>query len=248
VAWVVAADPDGSSAGEPVLLSTFLPGPPVGEVLRRSTEPTAGELGRSVGITLGRIGSVSFAGPGFFTDGGLQPGPAGAEPTSGLDAFVDRCLDHGNAAGHLSDAEQRNLRRFAEQTAPELAVLEGSHQLVHADFYPKYICSPPGATAGGRWSRCSTGSSHSAAHRCSTSATCCETRAPAASWRDSSTGSATAVGTCRRTGGGSARPSTFTPSPTCSVKGCRVRGSPSFMPLDIKNRSGSGVHLPARYP
>lgn len=148
VAGVVATDPDGSSAGEPVLLSTLVPGRPVGEVLRRSTEPTAVELGRSVGVTLAGIGSVSFAAAGFFSDGSLQPGPAGVEPTSGLDAFVDRCLDQGNAAGHLSDAEQQNLRRFAEQAAPELAVLRGSHQLVHADFNPKNLLA---TRRGGRW-------------------------------------------------------------------------------------------------
>jgi aminoglycoside phosphotransferase (APT) family kinase protein len=148
VAPVVAADPDGSSAGEPVLLSTFLPGRSVGEVLRRPTEPAAVELGRTVGITLAHIGSVSFAAPGFFTDSTLQPGPAGAEPTSGLDTFVDRCLDEGNAAGHLSDAEQEQLRRFAEQAAPQLAVLRGSHQLVHADFNPKNLLA---ARRDGRW-------------------------------------------------------------------------------------------------
>ena len=48
-------------------------------------------------------------------------------------------LDQGNAAGHLSDAEQRNLRRFAEQAAPELAVLRGCHRPVHANFNPKNL-------------------------------------------------------------------------------------------------------------
>jgi aminoglycoside phosphotransferase (APT) family kinase protein len=36
----------------------------------------------------------------------------------------------------------------AEQAAPELAVLRGSHQLVHADFNPKNLLA---ARRGGRW-------------------------------------------------------------------------------------------------
>ena len=147
VAPVVAADPTGSSAGEPVLLSVFVAGRPVGEVLGGPAAPVA-ELGRSVGSTLARIGSVSFGAPGFFADERLEPGPAGAEPTSGLDVFVGRCLDEGNAAGHLSDAEQHGLRRYTERAAPELAALRGSRRLVHADYNPKNLLA---ARRDGRW-------------------------------------------------------------------------------------------------
>jgi aminoglycoside phosphotransferase (APT) family kinase protein len=148
VAQLVAADPTGSSAGEPVLLSELVPGRPVSDVLRELPEPAAVELGRSVGKALARIGSVSFAAPGFFADGYLEPGPADVEPISGLDAFVERCLEQGNAAGHLSDGEQRHLRRFAERAAPELAVLQGSRRLVHGDFNPKNLLA---ARRDGRW-------------------------------------------------------------------------------------------------
>jgi len=165
VAEVIAADMDGSAAGEPVLLSAFVPGRPLGEVLAAASGSEVAELGAATGRTLaavgsvtfaasgsevaelgaatGRtlaaVGSVTFAAPGFFDSAGLEPGPPGAEPTSGVDVFVERCLNEGNASGHLGDAEQRALLGFAAAAAPDLAVLRGSARLVHADFNPKNI-------------------------------------------------------------------------------------------------------------
>jgi len=139
VAEVIAADMDGSAAGEPVLLSAFVPGRPLGEVLAAASGSEVAELGAATGRTLAAVGSVTFAAPGFFDSAGLEPGPPGAEPTSGVDVFVERCLNEGNASGHLGDAEQRALLGFAAAAAPDLAVLRGSARLVHADFNPKNI-------------------------------------------------------------------------------------------------------------
>ncbi|MFF5297502.1 phosphotransferase family protein [Paractinoplanes globisporus] len=143
---VIAADETGKTAGEPVLLSAFVPGEQVGAVLTPATAP---DLGREVGATLAAIGSVTFDAPGFFADAGLQPGPPGAEPIAGLDAFVDRCLREGNAAGHLTDDEQRALRRYAEEATPGLAALAGSRHLVHSDYNPKNLLA---ARRGDGWS------------------------------------------------------------------------------------------------
>ncbi|MET7402683.1 aminoglycoside phosphotransferase family protein [Dactylosporangium sp. NPDC005572] len=144
VAEVVAADETGADAGEPVLLSVYVPGRPLSELL--SGADAAG-LGRAAGATLARVGAVTFPTPGFFVDGRLDPDPA--EPAAGLDAFVDRCLREGNATGdvtgQLTGAEQRSLRRLAARMAPELAVLHGSRQLVHGDYNPKNLLA-----AGGR--------------------------------------------------------------------------------------------------
>jgi aminoglycoside phosphotransferase (APT) family kinase protein len=142
---VIAADDTGKAAGEPVLLSAFVHGRPVGEVL---TAATAAELGREVGATLAAIGSVTFAAPGFFADARLEPGPPGAEPTAGLDAWVDRCLREGNAAGHLTETEQQRLRDYAAEATPPLAALAGSSRLVHADYNPKNILA---GRAGDGW-------------------------------------------------------------------------------------------------
>ena len=145
---VIAADPDGSGAGEPVLLSAFAPGRPLGDVLAGASGAQAAELGRQTGRTLAAISSVEFAAPGFFSDASLRPGPPGMEPTSELDTFVQHCLNEGNAAGHLSDDEQQALLRFAAEAAADLAVLHGSRRLVHADFNPKNLLA---VRTDGRW-------------------------------------------------------------------------------------------------
>jgi aminoglycoside phosphotransferase (APT) family kinase protein len=147
VAEVIAADPSGDAAGEPAMLSAFMPGRLLGEVLAEKGAAAA-ELGEAAGRTLAAIGSVSFAAPGFFGGGALEAGPAGMEPTNGVDAFVRRCLAEGNAAGHLSADEQRRLVRFAEQAAPELEAVRGSRQLVHADYNPKNLLV---SQRTGRW-------------------------------------------------------------------------------------------------
>nr|WP_296076294.1 phosphotransferase [uncultured Actinoplanes sp.] len=143
VAEVIAADPTAEAAGEPAMLSAFMPGRLLGDVLAEVSGPAAAELGRAAGRTLAAIRSVSFAAPGFFSGGELEPGPAGIEPTGDLDAFVRRCLAEGNATGHLSGDEQRRLVRFAERVTPRLAVLRGSRQLVHADYNPKNLLVAP---------------------------------------------------------------------------------------------------------
>ncbi|MET0418681.1 MAG: phosphotransferase, partial [Actinoplanes sp.] len=141
---VVAADPAGRSAGEPVLLSVFAPGAPLADVMAQAPA----ELGAAAGETLARLGSVTFPAAGFFTGGDLVPGPPGTEPTEGLDVFVRRCLAEGNAAGHLTETEQQTLLRYAEKAAPELDELRGSRQLVHSDYNPKNLLA---AQHDGRW-------------------------------------------------------------------------------------------------
>ncbi|MBU2665085.1 phosphotransferase [Actinoplanes bogorensis] len=155
VAAVVAADPTGDSAGEPVLLSVFRPGRPVSELLTELDDSALAALGHDVGSTLACIGTVEFIRPGFLTvvaptaagapdpDPGVESGARlrsdGIEPIDGLDQFVDRCLREGNADGHLSGDEQRALLRWAERAAPELATLKGSRCLVHSDYNPKNL-------------------------------------------------------------------------------------------------------------
>ncbi len=78
VPGVVAADPDGTAAGEPVLLSAFAAGVPSARcwpASRPGQGPEAGELGRAAGAALAAVGSVRFAAPGFFAGAALVPGP-----------------------------------------------------------------------------------------------------------------------------------------------------------------------------
>ncbi|MCY1141062.1 phosphotransferase [Actinoplanes sp. Pm04-4] len=139
VAEVIAADPTGATAGEPVLLSTFVAGTPV--------DVSMPGIGHAVGETLAHIGAVEFDTPGFFSGGALEPD--GAEPTEGLDQWVDRCLTEGNATGHLTEAEQQSLRTWARNATPDLAALKGSRRLVHSDYNPKNLLATE--TPDGRW-------------------------------------------------------------------------------------------------
>jgi aminoglycoside phosphotransferase (APT) family kinase protein len=145
---IVAADPDGRSAGEPVLLSVFMPGEQVGSVLPRLSPDEAADLGHSTGAALAAIGTVTFPAPGFLSGGMLEPGPPGLDPTTGLPEFVERCLAQGNTDGHLTPAELDALRRFADRATPALAAVRGAHRLVHADFNPKNMLAE---RRDGRW-------------------------------------------------------------------------------------------------
>lgn len=147
VAGVVAADPTGEAAGQPLLLSRFVPGILASAALRTLTDGgatgeaagEAGALGRAIGSTLARIGETELARPGFFTGADLEPGPSGMEPAADLPAFVERCLCAGQAEAALSPAELDAVRRLAAGSAPDLAPAQGARQLVHADFNPKNL-------------------------------------------------------------------------------------------------------------
>ncbi len=134
VAGVVPV-PEVVATGEGVLLARFLPGRMLSDVLTGTADVAA--LGRSVGETLARIGTVTFEAPGFFTGATLKPD--GVEPAAGLDEWVDSCLAEGNADGHLTGSEQRALRSYAARMTPLLAAVHDSRHLVHSDFNPKNL-------------------------------------------------------------------------------------------------------------
>jgi aminoglycoside phosphotransferase (APT) family kinase protein len=137
VAEVVAADPDGTASGQPLLLSRYLPGELVSEILPRLAAHDAEGLGRETGATLAAVGTVSLEHPGFFTGADLIP--EGTEPTADLPAFVDRCLRTGNADHALTQAEQQDLLQRAASAVPALGAVRGARQLVHSDFNPKNL-------------------------------------------------------------------------------------------------------------
>ncbi|MEV0381136.1 phosphotransferase [Nonomuraea sp. NPDC050643] len=148
VADVIAADPDGSAAGRPVMVSRYVPGDLVSTLLPGLGPGDAEALGHAVGAVLAAIGTVTFPRPGFFDGADLLPGPEGTEPAADLPAFVDRCLRTGNAHHALSAAEQDALRRHAAEAAPALRAVHGARRLVHSDFNPKNLLA---ARHGGSW-------------------------------------------------------------------------------------------------
>jgi aminoglycoside phosphotransferase (APT) family kinase protein len=139
VADVIAADAEGTTAGQPVMVSRFMPGDLISTLLPEHDPGEAASLGRSVGAVLAEIGTVTFSRPGLFNSPDLVPGPDGMEPTADLPVFVDRCLRTGNAHHALTLAEQDALRQHAAAAAPALDAIRGAHQLVHSDFNPKNL-------------------------------------------------------------------------------------------------------------
>jgi fructokinase len=150
VAEVIAADPAGSAAGQPLLLSRYVPGVMISDALAQQDETAAGDLGRAAGTALAAVGSVSFGSDGFFAGTDLIPSAAGMP--AGLPEFVEDSLrtaaardaqgGGGHADGGLSPAEQDGLRELAARAAP-------GRRLVHADYNPKNLLA---IRQDGRWS------------------------------------------------------------------------------------------------
>jgi len=133
---LIGADTDGAAAGQPTLLSRFVPGVMLKSALAGRSAPALG-LGRSVGHVLAVIGAVTFDRPGLFTDGSLRPSDAGLPGR--LPEFVARCVSACPAACVLSAAEQAALGQLAETAQSCLDRLPGASQLVHSDFNPKNL-------------------------------------------------------------------------------------------------------------
>jgi aminoglycoside phosphotransferase (APT) family kinase protein len=157
VAEVIGADPAGSAAGQPLLLSRYVPGVMISAALARQGGTAAGDLGRAAGMALAAVGSVSFAGDGLFAGPDLIPSAAGSP--AGLPEFVENCLRtapardaHGGGAaagGGLSRAEQDGLRELAALAGPLAARAVPGRRLVHADYNPKNLLA---VRQDGRWS------------------------------------------------------------------------------------------------
>jgi fructokinase len=139
VAEVISADADGTAAGQPVMVSRFMPGTLVSTILPDLDPGEARALGRSVGAVLAAIGTITFPRPGFFEGPDLVPAPGGMETIADLPGFVDRCLRTGNAHHALTPAEQDALRQHAAAAAPALDTIRGARQLVHSDLNPKNL-------------------------------------------------------------------------------------------------------------
>jgi fructokinase len=143
-AEVIAADPDGSAAGSPVLLSRFMPGVLVSELLAELDPPSAEALGRDVGRVLAAIGAVRLPCPGFLHDATLVPRPGDPDPACHLPQFVAAALAGGHADAELTADEQAAVLRLAIRRAPLAARVTGSHSLVHGDFNAKNLLAARG--------------------------------------------------------------------------------------------------------
>jgi aminoglycoside phosphotransferase (APT) family kinase protein len=142
---VIAADPAGAAAGEPLLLARHVAGVLVSMALGEDSGQAAG-IGRAAGRALAGIGAVTFERGGMFTGPDLVPAPDGM-PAS-LPEFVEACLRAGNAASALSPDEIDGLRGLAARAGPLAAGTACSRQLVHSDYNGKNLLA---VCRGGRW-------------------------------------------------------------------------------------------------
>jgi aminoglycoside phosphotransferase (APT) family kinase protein len=145
VAEVVAADPAGSAAGEPLLLARHVAGVMLSEAITSDDGSAHEQIGRAAGRVLAAIGTVSFECGGFFTGPDLVPSAAGM-PGS-LQEFVERA-QAGHAAIVMSPGELAGLRALAAHQTPLAASTAAAHQLVHSDYNRKNLLA---VRRGGGW-------------------------------------------------------------------------------------------------
>jgi len=146
VAEVIAADPEGAAAGEPLLLARHVAGVLINPAIT-DHRGSAGDLGRAAGRALAGIGAVAFERAGTFTGADLVPSAAGLPAT--LPEFVETCLRAGPAATVLSPAELGRLRALAAAAEPLAASAAAARQLVHSDYNGKNLLA---VRRHGRWS------------------------------------------------------------------------------------------------
>jgi fructokinase len=135
VAPVVAADPDGTAAGQPVLLSRFMPGEPVNTLLPGLAADDAGDLGDAIGAVLAAIGTISFPGPGFLGPDLTPTPPEGME----LPTFLTATLARRHPGHGLTDEDCERLVALGRRYSALLVPVAGARQLVHSDFNPKNL-------------------------------------------------------------------------------------------------------------
>ncbi len=132
------ADP---SAGTPALLITsYLPGTRLDDVLPAADEATATTIGRNLGRILARLAQMPMLSPGLFADPELHIGPMPTEAES-LRSWVERCSESSSLAmWNPTDVER--LGEVADR-AQALIDLTDRACLVHSDFNPKNVLVDP---------------------------------------------------------------------------------------------------------
>ncbi|GLY30502.1 phosphotransferase [Kineosporia sp. NBRC 101731] len=140
VVEVVGADPTGEASGEPTLVYRYVDGRPLDLVLHDQNRSSADEmeqLGRAVGEALAGVGQFSFAQPGVFREGSLEP--------DGRDALIDpldvmdRALSAGYSSRVLDGHQRRGLLALALRSTHWVDAVAGARHLVHGNFSPKNI-------------------------------------------------------------------------------------------------------------
>jgi aminoglycoside phosphotransferase (APT) family kinase protein len=145
-AEVIAADPAGTAAGQPLLLARHVPGIMLSKAV--AADPgSARELGSAAGRALAAVGSVSFPRGGAFTGPDLVP--SAEDWPASLPDFTGSCLRAGPAASAFSPGEIDGLRALAAAADPLARAVADARQLVHSDYNGKNLLA---VAHGGQWS------------------------------------------------------------------------------------------------
>ncbi len=134
------ADP---TAGTPALLVTsFLPGARLDEVLSHADDARAAVIGRNLGAVLARLAQMPMLRAGELLDGELRIGAMPAE-LADLASWFDACSRSGPLAAWVED-DVAGLGEVLDR-AQDLNDLTDRACLVHSDFNPKNLLVDPGS-------------------------------------------------------------------------------------------------------
>lgn len=117
----------------PLLVTGWLPGRRLDDVITESDAAQAARLGEAVGALAALVGVTTFARPGEFADATLDPTPV-EHPLDDLLAWSRACLGERHPA-LLAGLEPI----LARQAVPLLELVDGQARLVHADLNPKNV-------------------------------------------------------------------------------------------------------------
>jgi aminoglycoside phosphotransferase (APT) family kinase protein len=133
VPGILYADVNGERMGTPYILSEWVEGTPLVDLLATGSDEEVAAAGEHVGATLAGIAAHTCAQPGFFgADLNIaEPLPIGPE---GFVALLKDWLFHGPAGRRLGDALLQRLWRFVNANAPLLATIQDACTLVHGDY------------------------------------------------------------------------------------------------------------------
>lgn len=131
-------DPHAGTPG--LLVTTFLPGELLEEVLPRLDEDDLTAVGERLGHALARLAHVPMLRTGVFADSDLriEPFPAAEDLVAWVDAHAS-----GTALGAWAPADLDGLRAVADD-AQRLLDRFDRVVLVHSDFNPKNLLVDPG--------------------------------------------------------------------------------------------------------
>lgn len=126
-------EPDTGRFAYPYIVLSWLEGTPLIDALTDLAPDEAPGLAAALGETAARIGSFTFAEPGF-----LAPDLSISEPLvigpEGLRHYLREMLIDGRAGERLGPALTGRLLERIDDCADELAPLAGQRSLIHADY------------------------------------------------------------------------------------------------------------------